>query len=203
MRSAEINRKTSETDIKLYLGLDGGECRTDTGCGFLNHMLTLFAAHGGFGLDVSCKGDTGVDFHHTTEDIGIALGQAFKLALGDKKGIARYADIILPMDEALVLCAVDVSGRGYLNFDVALPAAKVLDGEDEETVKKVGLFDTELVEEFFLAFVREAGVTLHFKLLYGKNTHHIIEGVFKAFARVMAKAVKIIGGGVPSTKGVL
>lgn len=203
MRTSEITRKTAETDITLSLCLDGGEKVIETGCGFLNHMLTLFASHGGFGLKLSCKGDTDVDFHHTTEDIGIVLGQAFKNALGDKSGIARYADIILPMDETLVLCAVDISGRGYLNFDVPLPSAKVLDGEDEVTVKRVGLFDTELVEEFFAAFVRESGVTLHFKLFYGKNTHHIIEGVFKAFARVMHGATALTGGGVPSTKGVL
>lgn len=203
MRTAEINRRTGETDIKLKLNLDGGESAVDTGCGFLNHMLQLFAVHSGFGFCVTCKGDTDVDFHHTTEDIGIALGQAFKAALGDKKGIARYADIILPMDEALILCAVDISGRGYLNFDAELPAAKVFDGEDEITVKKVGLFDTELIEEFFTAFVREAGVTLHFKKLYGKNTHHIIEGAFKAFARVLKAAVEIVGNEVPSSKGVL
>lgn len=203
MRKAEIVRKTGETDIKLSLGLDGGENSVNTGCGFLNHMLQLFAVHSGFGLDVFCKGDTEVDFHHTVEDVGIALGQVFKNALGDKRGIARYADIILPMDEALILCAVDISGRGYLNFDVELPAAKILDGEDEVTVKKVGLFDTELVEEFFTAFVREGGVTLHFKKLYGKNTHHIIEGVFKSFARVLKNAVRIVGAEIPSSKGVL
>jgi imidazoleglycerol-phosphate dehydratase len=203
MRCAEIKRKTNETDIALSLCLEGGESAIDTGCGFLNHMLQLFAVHGNFGLKLFCKGDTDVDFHHTTEDVGIALGQAFKIALGDKKGIARYADIMLPMDEALVLCALDISGRSYLNFDVPIPCAKVLDGEDEVTVKKVGLFDTELVEEFFTAFVREAGVTLHIKLMYGKNTHHIIEGVFKAFARVLRGGVNIVGGGVPSSKGVL
>ncbi|MDE6401823.1 MAG: imidazoleglycerol-phosphate dehydratase HisB, partial [Clostridiales bacterium] len=195
--------KTSETDITLTLALDGGEYSVDTGCGFLNHMLELFAVHSRFGFTVRCVGDSDVDFHHTTEDVGIALGQAFKSALGDKRGIARYADIILPMDEALVLCAVDISGRGYLNFDVELPAAKVFDGEDEITVKRVGLFDSELVEEFFTAFSREAGVTLHFKKLYGKNTHHIIECVFKAFARVLGAAVKIVGIDVPSSKGVL
>ncbi|MDE7306756.1 MAG: imidazoleglycerol-phosphate dehydratase HisB [Clostridia bacterium] len=203
MRQAKIERKTAEPDIKLFLDLDGGENDIQTGCGFLNHMLKLFAVHSGFAFNVKCKGDTDVDFHHTTEDIGIALGQAFKSALGDKRGIARYADIILPMDEALVMCAVDISGRGYLNFDMPLPAAKVFDGEDEETVKKVGLFDTELIEEFFSAFTREAGVTLHFKLLYGKNTHHIVEGAFKAFARVLMKAVKIVGGEIPSSKGTL
>ena len=203
MRKAEITRRTDETDIKLSLCLDGGESFIDTRCGFLNHMLRLFAVHSGFGLLVTCKGDTDVDFHHTAEDVGITLGSAFKTALGDKCGIARYADIILPMDEALILCAVDVSGRGYLNFDVELPSAKVFDGENEITLKKVGLFDTELVEEFFNAFVREAGLTLHFKKLYGKNTHHIIEGTFKAFARTAREAVKIVGGEIPSSKGIL
>lgn len=203
MRNFEISRKTRETDISLSLDLDGGTYAVDTGCGFLNHMLELFAVHSKFGFCVKCAGDTDVDFHHTTEDIGIALGRAFKNALGDKAGIARYAHVVLPMDEALILCAVDISGRGYLNFDVELPAAKVLDGEDGETVRKVGLFDTELTEEFFMAFAREAGVTLHFKKLYGKNTHHIIECVFKAFARAISAAAKVVGGGVPSSKGVL
>lgn len=203
MRTAEIKRTTRETDIALTLDLDGGSYSVDTGCGFLNHMLELFAVHSRFGFTVKCTGDVDVDFHHTTEDIGIALGQAFRTALGEKMGIARYAHVVLPMDETLVLCAVDVSGRGYLNFDVELPAAKVLDGEDEVTLRKVGLFDTELVEEFFTAFSREAGITLHFKKLYGKNTHHIIECVFKAFARTVAAAVEVVGGGVPSSKGVL
>lgn len=203
MRKAEISRRTAETDIKLYLDLDGGEFSVKTGCGFLNHMLQLFAVHSGFGLKINCAGDTDVDFHHTTEDCGIVLGQAFKIALGEKRGIARYADIILPMDEALILCAADISGRGYLNFDVELPAAKVTDGSDEIKTKSVGLFDTELVEEFFTAFTREAGVTLHFKKFYGKNTHHIIEGVFKAFARTMRKAVEVCGTQVPSSKGLL
>ena len=203
MRKAEITRKTSETDIKLTLDLDGGEYAIDSGCGFLNHMLELFAVHSGFGLKVNCVGDTDVDFHHTTEDVGIALGQAVKAALGDKRGIARYAHVILPMDEALILCAIDISGRGFLNFGVELPAAKVLDGSDEITYKKCGLFDTELVEEFFLAFVREAGITLHFKKLDGKNTHHIIEVIFKEFARTLSAASKITGGQIPSSKGVL
>lgn len=203
MREAEICRATRETDIQLKLNLNGGEYRVDTDCGFLNHMLELFAAHSGFGLSVACRGDSFVDFHHTVEDVGIALGQAFSAAVGDKRGIARYADIILPMDEALILCAIDVSGRGYLNFDVELPAAKVYDGESEERIKAVGTFDTELVEEFFLAFVREAKITLHFKKLYGKNTHHIIECVFKAFARALKKAVEIVGDEIPSSKGVL
>lgn len=203
MRVARIQRKTAETEVYVSFCADGGERNIETGCGFLNHMLTLFAAHGGFGLNVLCRGDTDVDFHHTVEDVGIALGLAFREALGEKRGIARYADIVLPMDEALILCAADVSGRAYLNFDVPLPSAKVSDGEDEVTIKRVGLFDTELVEEFFLAFVREAAVTLHFKLLYGKNTHHIIEAAFKAFARAMSGAVRITGGEIPSTKGVL
>lgn len=203
MRSAEISRKTAETDIKLYLDLDGGEVFSSTGCGFLDHMLTLFGVHSGFGLKVECKGDSEVDFHHTTEDVGIALGKAILSSLGDKRGIARYADKILPMDEALILCALDISGRAYLNFDVEMPAAKVTDDCDEVSAKKCGLFDSELVEEFFSALVREAGITLHFKKLYGKNTHHIIEGVFKSFARALKDACKIVGGGVPSSKGTL
>lgn len=204
MRKSQISRKTTETDIELSLALEGcGKHSVNTGCGFLDHMLELFAVHSGFDLHVKCKGDTDVDFHHTVEDTGIALGTAVKTALGDKAGIARYADIFLPMDEALVMCAIDISGRGYLNFDVEFPAAKVLDGEDEITVKRVGLFDTELVEEFFAAFAREAGVTIHFKKLYGKNTHHIAEAVFKAFARALGSAVRVVGGGIPSSKGAL
>ncbi|MBO5328335.1 MAG: imidazoleglycerol-phosphate dehydratase HisB [Clostridia bacterium] len=203
MREAKIERTTRETDIKLYLNLNGGNYKIETGCGFLNHMLELFAVHSGFGLTVECKGDIEVDFHHTTEDIGIALGQAFLQAIGDKRGIERYADIILPMDEALILCALDISGRGYLNYDIELPAAKVYDGEDQVKIKKVGAFDTELIEEFFIAFTREAKITLHFKKLYGKNTHHIIEGAFKAFARVLKKGVKITGEKLPSSKGIL
>ncbi|MBO5842903.1 MAG: imidazoleglycerol-phosphate dehydratase HisB, partial [Clostridia bacterium] len=169
MRSCEINRKTNETDITLALNLDGsGSSEIKTDCGFLAHMLTLFARHGGFDLTVCCKGDSEVDFHHTAEDIGICLGQAFAKALGDCKGIYRYGDIILPMDEALMLCAVDISGRPYLGYDVDIPAARV------------GDFDTELAEEFWLAFVRHAGMTLHFRMLAGKNSHHIIEAQFKA-----------------------
>lgn len=203
MRTGEIVRKTRETDINLSLCLDVGGYEIDTDCGFFNHMLELFAAHSGFGLNVSCRGDVEVDFHHTVEDVGIALGQAFFQALGDKRGIARYADVIIPMDESLVLCAVDLSGRGTLNFDVELPSAKVADDSEEVTAKKVGLFDTELVEEFFLAFVREAKITLHFKKLYGKNTHHIIECAFKAFARALKDAVKVDGNVIPSSKGTL
>ncbi len=195
MRTAEIKRKTAETDIELKLGIDGkGESNISTGCGFLDHMLTLFARHGRFDLSVFCKGDTEVDYHHSAEDIGIALGSAFSDALSDMKGIKRYADIILPMDEALILEAVDVSGRGYLAFDVEIPTAKV------------GDFDTELVEEFFLGFVRKAGVTLHIRMLSGKNSHHIIEGIFKAFGRVMNEASSIdekYKDEIPSTKGML
>lgn len=203
MREAKIERKTKETDIKLWLNLDGGEYAISTGCGFLDHMLELFAVHSGFGLTVQCNGDIQVDFHHTAEDIAIALGQAFLQSVGDKRGIERYADIILPMDESLILCALDISGRGYLNYDIELPAAKVYDGEDQITIKKVGAFDTELIEEFFTAFAREAKVTLHFKKLYGKNTHHIIEGAFKAFARALKKGVSVTGNKLPSSKGVL
>ncbi len=195
MRTSEIKRKTAETDIRLKLDLDGsGKSEIDTGCGFMDHMLTLFARHGRFDLAVTCKGDVKVDYHHSVEDLGIVLGSAFAESLGDMRGIERYADIILPMDETLMLCAVDISGRDYLGFDVSIPAAKV------------GDFDTELVKEFFLGFVRKAAVTLHFKELAGENTHHIIEAMFKAFGRVMAKAVKIneeYEGEIPSTKGVL
>ncbi len=203
MRRAEITRKTRETDIKLSLDLDSGSYSINTNCGFLNHMLELFACHSGFGLNIECVGDVEVDFHHTVEDVGIALGQAFLQAIGDKKGIARYAHIILPMDEALILCATDISGRGTLNYDVPIDSAKVTDESDVVKQKSVGLFDTELVEEFFLSFVREAKITLHLVKMYGKNTHHIIEGTFKAFARSLSAAVKIVGGGVPSSKGVL
>ena len=195
MRTSEIKRKTAETDISLKVDLDGsGKSEIDTGCGFMDHMLTLFARHGRFDLAVTCKGDVKVDYHHSVEDLGIVLGSAFAESLGDMRGIERYADIILPMDETLMLCAVDISGRDYLGFDVSIPAAKV------------GDFDTELVKEFFLGFVRKAAVTLHFKELAGENTHHIIEAMFKAFGRTMAKAVKIneeYEGEIPSTKGVL
>jgi imidazoleglycerol-phosphate dehydratase len=194
MRNFELNRKTAETDISLALCLDGGACALDTGCGFLDHMLMLFAKHGQFGLRVSCIGDKHVDYHHTTEDIGICLGTAFARALGDKAGIIRYGDIILPMDEALILCAVDISGRAYLNYDIYPPT------------EKVGDFDTELVKEFLLSFVRTAGITLHIKQLAGENSHHILEGVFKALARVLRQACAIdpsLEGAIPSTKGVL
>ncbi|MBQ8503925.1 MAG: imidazoleglycerol-phosphate dehydratase HisB [Clostridia bacterium] len=195
MRTAEILRKTAETDISLKLNIDGkGESTVNTGCGFLDHMLTLFAKHGRFDLDITCKGDTQVDFHHTAEDIGIVLGQAFKEALGDKKGITRYGSMILPMDEALILSAVDISGRSCLGYDLAIPT------------EKVGVFDTELVEEFFLGFVRNAQVTLHIRQMSGTNSHHIIEGAFKSVARSMKEAVKIdadFSDEIMSTKGVL
>ena len=195
MRNSEIKRKTAETDIELFLELDGsGKSEIDTGCGFLNHMLTLFASHGKFDLKVFCKGDTDVDDHHTAEDIGICLGQAFSEALGDKKGIIRYGNMILPMDEALILSAVDLSGRSYLGYDMEIPT------------EKVGNFDTELVKEFWLAFVREARATLHIKMLDGENSHHIIEGAFKSVARSLRTAVSVdkdFADVVPSTKGVL
>ena len=196
-RQSAIERKTKETDIRLFLDLDDRDASGNsiaTGCGFLDHMLTLMAAHGGFRFDVSCKGDTEVDYHHSTEDIGIALGLAFADALGDKKGIKRYADIVLPMDEALMLCAVDVSGRGYLNFDA------------EIYTEKIGDFDSELIKEFFEAFVRKSEVTLHFLQLAGENSHHIAESVFKAFGRVMGAACAIDperADVLPSTKGIL
>jgi len=195
MRTAEIIRKTGETDIALRLNLDGtGKGSIATGCGFLDHMLTLFARHGRFDLDVSCKGDTWVDDHHTVEDIGIALGQAFAQALGDKRGICRYGDVALPMDETLILSAVDISGRDYLGFALEIPA------------QKVGTFDTELVEEFWLGFVRNARITLHIRQLAGTNSHHIIEGAFKSVARSLRAAVAIdpaAANEIPSTKGVL
>lgn len=203
MRTAKIERKTRETEICLQLNLDESGYEINTDCGFLNHMLELFASHSGFGLKVYCKGDIDVDFHHTVEDVGIALGQAFLQAIGDKRGINRYADVTIPMDESLVLCAVDISGRGTLNYDIKIPSAKVLDGEDEVKQKAVGLFDTELIEEFFISFVREAKLTLHLVQLYGKNTHHIIECAFKAFARALKVAVKVVGDEIPSSKGLL
>lgn len=195
MRAVKIERKTAETDISLRLDLDGrGESKIDLDCGFLEHMLTLFARHGHFDLDITCKGDTQVDYHHTAEDVGIVLGQAFRQALGDKKGIIRYGNMILPMDEALILSAVDLSGRGVLCCDLQLRA------------RKVGGFDTELVEEFWTAFVREVGCALHIKQLAGKNTHHIIEGVYKSVGISLRNAVAIdknFCDAVPSTKGVL
>ena len=212
MRSSKITRKTAETDIVLTLNLDGeGKSKINSGNGFMDHMLTLFAKHGRFDLTVSCNGDTEVDFHHSAEDIGICLGLAFKEALGDMKGINRYADIILPMDEALILCAADllnerikdenvilcatdISGRSYLGLDLPL------------TSSRVGDFDTELVEEFLIAFVSNAKITLHIKELAGKNTHHIIEGTFKALGRTLGEATAInerFKNDIPSTKGVL
>ena len=195
MRKAEIARKTNETDIKLTLELDGtGKSEISTGCGFLDHMLILFARHGRFDMSVSCKGDTYVDYHHTVEDIGIVLGDAFRKALGDMRGIVRYGSMILPMDEALIMTAADISGRPHLSYGLEIPA------------QKVGDFDTELTEEFFLGFVRHAGVTLHIKQLAGTNSHHIIEGAFKSAARSLAAAVKIeeaYKNEIPSTKGVL
>ena len=195
MRTADVSRKTAETDIQLSLNLDGsGKSELDTGCGFLDHMLTLFARHGRFDLAVTCRGDTYVDDHHTVEDIGICLGDAFARALGDKRGVKRYGSMVLPMDEALILTAVDLSGRGLLCFGLDIPTAKV------------GTFDTELVEEFLLAFVRRADLTLHVTQLAGKNSHHIIEGTFKSLARSLAEAVAVdprFSQEIPSTKGVL
>jgi len=195
MRTAEISRKTAETDITLSLNLDGkGESQIATGCGFLDHMLTLFSKHGRFDLKVKCIGDTYVDDHHTVEDIGIALGQAFTKALGDKKGIVRYGDTTLAMDESLILSAVDISGRACLGYALKIPT------------QKVGTFDTELTEEFFLGFVRNAMMTLHIRQLAGSNSHHIIEGTFKSVARSLRKAVAIdsaFADEIPSTKGVL
>lgn len=195
MRTIQINRKTAETDIKLCLNIDGcGKSNIDSGCGFLDHMLTLFAKHGRFDLELKCDGDTNVDDHHTVEDIGIALGQAFDKVLADKKGIKRYGFMILPMDETLILSAVDLSGRSYLRFDVDIPT------------QRVGSFDTELVEEFFLGFIRNCLCTLHIKELEGTNSHHIIEGVFKCVARSLKDAVSIdekFADDIMSTKGVL
>jgi len=195
MRTAEIRRQTAETSISLVLGLEGTGCgNIKTGCGFLDHMLTLFAKHGRFDLTVCCKGDTYVDDHHTVEDIGIALGQAFKQALGNKKGIYRYGNTILPMDETLILSAIDLSGRGYLGYQVQIPT------------EKVGTFDTELAEEFWLGFIRNCECTLHIRQLAGTNSHHIIEGMFKSVARSLKEAVAIdpaFANEIPSTKGVL
>lgn len=195
MRISQFTRNTAETKISIKLNLDGsGQSDISTGCGFLDHMLTLFSRHGRFDLNVRCAGDTQVDYHHTVEDIGIALGTAFSQALGDKRGICRYGDTVLPMDEALILTAVDISGRSYLGFDLPIPT------------QKVGEFDTELVEEFWLGFVRKADLTLHFKELAGSNSHHIIEGAFKSAACSLKKAVLIdpsYADEIPSTKGVL
>ena len=195
MRTSTIKRNTEETKIELSLNLDGkGESKIDTGCGFFDHMLTLFSKHSKIDLDVTCKGDINVDYHHTVEDIGIVLGKALLEALGDKKGINRYADTILPMDESLILTALDVSGRSYLGFDVVFPT------------EKTGDFDTELVEEFFMALTRCAEITLHIKKMAGENSHHIAEGIFKSFARSLRTAVALdenFKDQLPSTKGVL
>lgn len=195
MREASITRNTAETQIKLCLNLDGsGNSEVKTGVGFLDHMLVLLAKHSRFDLNISCNGDTWVDDHHSVEDVGIALGQAFAEALGEKRGINRYGSQILPMDEALVLCAVDLSGRDYLGYELPIPS------------QKIGSFDTELVQEFWLGFVRNAGCTLHLRLLTGSNSHHIVEGAFKAAGRALRQAVAVdkdFAQDIPSTKGVL
>ena len=195
MRTSEISRKTNETDISLYINLDGtGKTEIDTGIGFLDHMLDLFAKHSRMDLKVKCSGDTYVDFHHSAEDIGIVLGQAFKEAVGDKKGIRRYGNMILPMDETLILASLDISGRAYLRYGLEIPT------------EKVGEMDTELIEEFFISFVRNADITLHIKQLDGTNSHHIIEGAFKAVARAIREAVSIdekAKDEIPSSKGLL
>lgn len=195
MRAAELSRTTAETDVRLRLELDGtGLSQIATGCGFLDHMLTLFARHGRFDLSVQCKGDTNVDDHHTVEDIGICLGDAFSEALGDKRGTVRYGSVLLPMDEALILTAVDISGRGMLCCELDIPT------------EKVGAFDTQLTEEFLLALTRRADITLHVRQLAGRNSHHIIEGLFKSLARTLSAAAAIdsrAAGEIPSTKGVL
>ena len=195
MRTAEISRKTAETDIRLFLDLDGsGKSSVDSGCGFLDHMLTLLASHGRFDIQLKCAGDTWVDYHHTVEDIGIALGEAFSKALGDKKGIQRYGDTVIPMDETLILSSVDFSGRDFLGYRLSIPT------------EKVGDFDTELCEEFWLGFVRNAKCSLHLVQLAGRNSHHIIEGAFKSAARSLRQAIAIdprFADEIPSTKGVL
>ncbi len=195
MRISRQARKTTETDISLSLDIDGtGVYEIDTGCGFLNHMLELFTRHGRFNLSLTCKGDVQVDYHHTVEDVAIVLGKAFAEALGDRMGITRYGSMILPMDEALILAAVDISGRAVLGYGLAIPC------------QQVGDFDTELVKEFFLAFSRTIGAAIHLQQLAGENSHHIIEAAFKGFARAMAQAVKIdeeYALEIPSTKGVL
>lgn len=195
MRRKKIVRDTKETQIILALEVDGtGAYEIDTGYGFFNHMMELFTRHGRFDIAIDCKGDTDVDYHHTVEDIGIALGRAFREALGDKKGIYRYGSMLLPMDEALILCAVDIGGRSSVNFDVEIPT------------QKVGDFDTELVKEFVLALAREMGLTVHIRMLAGENTHHIIEGIFKALGRALRQACAIeeeYADEIPSTKGVL
>ena len=194
MRTAEIKRTSTETDISIKLNIDGkGEYTVNTGCEFFDHMLSLFAKHGSFDLDVKCNGDIGVDAHHTVEDVAMCLGQAFLDAAGDKAGICRYGDIILPMDESLIMCAVDFGGRSYLGYDVEIRTGKC------------GTFDTELCEEFMQAFVRYAKINLHIRKITGTNAHHIIEGCFKALARTLKKALTVdesLGGALPTTKGV-
>lgn len=195
MRYGEVKRKTAETDIVLELNIDGtGTSTVNTGCGFLDHMLTLFAKHARFDIKLQCTGDINVDYHHTAEDIGICLGEAFAEAIGEKRGIKRYGSIILPMDEALILAAVDISGRACLVYDLEL------------LTEKIGSFDCELIKEFWLAFVRKAQITLHIKKLVGENSHHIAEGAFKAVARALKAAVETDAAykdEIPSTKGVL
>ena len=193
MRTSEIRRNTEETKISLTLNLDGtGKSKIETGVGFLDHMLTLFAAHGKFDLTVICNGDTHVDDHHSVEDIGICLGQAFQAALGNKRGITRYGSFLLPMDEALILSAVDISGRSCLSYELEIPT------------EKIGTFDTELVEEFFLGFTRNCPMSLHLRQLAGTNSHHIVEGAFKSVGRALKAAVSLTGSNeIPSTKGVL
>lgn len=195
MRTSNISRKTAETDINLTLNIDGeGKSVIDTGCGFLDHMLTLFAKHAHYDLEVSCKGDVNVDYHHTVEDVGICLGKALAESLGDKRGIVRYGNIILPMDEALIIAAIDLSGRDYLGYALDIPSYRV------------GDFDTELCEEFFKALTREAKMTLHLRQLAGTNSHHIIEGAFKAFGRALSSATEIsekYSNDIPSTKGTI
>ena len=195
MRTAQINRKTKETDISLTLNIDGtGVSNINSGCGFLDHMLTLLSKHARFDIDLTCKGDTEVDYHHTTEDIGIVLGLALGEALGDMRGINRYGSMLLPMDETLILSAVDISGRPHLEYGLNIPATKV------------GNFDTELTQEFFISLVRNAKLTLHINQISGSNSHHIIEGAFKSVARSLKEAVAIDEkyiNEIPSTKGVL
>ena len=192
MRHSEVSRETAETAVKLSLELDGsGRSDIDTGVGFLDHMLTLLALHGGFDLAVSCKGDLNVDAHHSVEDIGLCLGAAIAQALGEMRGIQRYGSFYLPMDEALILCAVDLSGRPCLRYTANIPS------------QKVGEFDTELAREFFQAVANTALMSLHIRQLDGENSHHIIEGMFKAFGRALRQAVAVTGGALPSTKGVL
>lgn len=195
MRNGTLERNTAETQIKLFLELDGkGDSKIETGCGFLDHMLTLFASHGRFDLEVLCNGDVHIDYHHTTEDIAIALGQVLRQSLGDKKGIYRYGNFTLPMDEALIDVALDLSGRGLLVEDIALKT------------EKVGDFDTELCKEFFIAFAREGGINLHIRQIRGENSHHIIEGIFKGVGRALRQAVAVdpaFANEIPSTKGLL